>query len=90
MASRFHSKGELPPIEKLLAETMQSIKLMQKETLNDQRILQKELAKFDKDSRRELEKLTRSIKILQGVGNACLAAAIGIPLLFIFRSKDEV
>ncbi|CAN6180111.1 unnamed protein product [Urochloa humidicola] len=92
MASRFgtHSKGQLTPLEKLLAETVQSIKLMQKEALNDQRILQKELAKFDKDTRRELEKLTRSIKILRGVGNACLAAAIGIPVLFFFRSKNEV
>ncbi|CAN6171784.1 unnamed protein product [Urochloa humidicola] len=90
MASRFHSKGQLTPLEKLLAETVQSIKLMQKEALDDQRILRNELAKFDKDTRRELGKLTRSIKILRGVGNACLAAAIGIPVLFFFRSKNEV
>ncbi|CAN6203843.1 unnamed protein product [Urochloa humidicola] len=93
MASRFgtHSKGEQrTPVEKLLAETVQSIKLMQKETLNDQRILRKELTEFDKDTRRELEKLTRSIKVLRGVGNACLAAVIGIPLFLMFGSKNEV
>ncbi|CAN6180106.1 unnamed protein product [Urochloa humidicola] len=92
MASRFgtHSKGEHTPFEKLLEETLQSIKLMQKENLNDKRILQKELTEFDKETRCELEKLTRSIKVLRGVGNACLAAAISIPLFLMFGSKNEV
>ncbi|WVZ62794.1 hypothetical protein U9M48_012496 [Paspalum notatum var. saurae] len=97
MTSRFmgtRSQGEEHHLktfdaEKMMVRLRESIKLMHEEAMNDQQMIRKQLMESDEDIRRQLVEVKRSLNNMRRVASACVAAAVGVPLFIILKSKDQ-